>query len=761
MKKATFLRKMLWLLLIPSLTISCDDKMDEHYDVPDWVPASAWEVLQSGEHGNFSIFLEGVELAGFKPMLEGQSLLTVMAPDDEAFKNYLEQHGYSSVKDMPEIELKKVIGFHLLYYSYSTENLIDFRPYGQTESDEFIETTAGQYYKHRTKSADVPSVVIDPKTQKEIMVYHLERFIPVFSYKFFATRKIEPKSNYELFYPNSTWAGDNGFMVSNASVKEYGVVANNGYIHILSQVAEPLETIYTDLKKEEDYSTFLSLYETIGDGQYLRDDDLTKNYAAAYGVDSLYQYHFYNYPDIALEWPTTDYSAFSTLTSSSHTFFVPTNATLTKFFNEFWKKGNYSSIADVDAVAITTMVANMYTKGQMIFPDEMKQYAEKEGENYLNINPSNISKAQMCVNGIIYGLNDMPVIPSFNMITKPLYQYKNARSMMYALQGSGLSSSYISKNATYTMFIPTTEQFLASGIYTVPSTYSLEEDSEDGRIEIGSARKTSIMSIHSASIASGESSELSETATRVIPTMEPWNYWFIYKGKLTTNALFNQQLNPEGNHSDIYCNFTLFEKTGNGTTYQFDAPELLIKEENNLARSLAICSDNRYIYYSFVQLMKAAGFVDPEDSNVNNAYLENLSPDVRFVAFIPSNTAIEEALKTNSIPGIKDGSFDASGLQGEVYDKVALGNYLNQYFVTAGDNIIEDYPYIGSKMKSGKYVTVGSTTNLNPPLLTYTDNGSSLSVQLDGGKKCNVVPTYNYFPFAYSDGCFHLIEATF
>ena len=73
MKKATFLRKMLWLLLIPFITTSCEDKMDEHYDVPDWVPASAWEVLQSGEHGNFSMFLEGVERAGFKPMLEGKN----------------------------------------------------------------------------------------------------------------------------------------------------------------------------------------------------------------------------------------------------------------------------------------------------------------------------------------------------------------------------------------------------------------------------------------------------------------------------------------------------------------------------------------------------------------------------------------------------------------------------------------------------------------------------------------------------------------
>lgn len=759
MKKATFLRKMLWLLLIPFITTSCEDKMDEHYDVPDWVPASAWEVLQSGEHGNFSMFLEGVERAGFKPMLEGKNLLTVMAPDDEAFKSYLNQHGYSSVKDIPEGEIKKVIGYHLLYYSYNTENLIDFRPYGQIETDEHAETTAGQYYKHRTKSADVPSVVTDPNTNKEIMVYHLERFLPVFSYKFFATRKIDAKSNYELFYPNSTWTGENGFMASNASVKEYGVIANNGYIHTLSQVIEPLETIYTELKQDEDYSIFESLYETIGDGQYLRSDELTKDYAAAYGVDSLYQYQFSNLPDIALEWPTTSFADFISLTRSSHTIFAPTNTTISRFFNEFWKVGGYSSISEVDAAAITAMIGNMYRNGSMVFPDEMKQYAEKEGEEYLNIDPSSIEKAQMCVNGILYGLNNMPTIPVFNMITRTVYQYKDARSFMYALRSSGLSSSYISKDATYTMLIPTTDQFLASGIYTVYSTQSLEEESEGSRVDIGTAKKMSIMYMHSASIASGKSSELSKTETRVIPTMEPWNYWFINNGKLTNNALFNQQLNPESDHSNIYCNFTLFEKTGNGTTYKFDSPELLAKEENSLTRSLAICSDKRYVYYSFVQLMKAAGLVD-----IDNATLANIPVGIKFIAFIPSNEAIAQALANNSIPGIRSASFDANGLQGDVYDKEALTEYLNSYIITAGDNAIEDYPYIGSAMKSGKYNTLSIlniTTNPTVQTITYTDNGNSLSVQLDGGKKCNIVSTYHYFPFAFSDGCFHLIEDTF
>lgn len=91
------------------------------------------------------------------------------------------------------------------------------------------------------------------------MVYHLERYLPVFSYRYFQTKGIDAKSNYEAFYPNSTWTGENGFNVSNASVKEYGIIANNGYIHTVDRVIEPLETIYTELKKQDEYSIF-SIY---------------------------------------------------------------------------------------------------------------------------------------------------------------------------------------------------------------------------------------------------------------------------------------------------------------------------------------------------------------------------------------------------------------------------------------------------------------------------------------------------------------------
>lgn len=81
---------------------SCEDKMDEHYEVPGWVKGSAWELLSDESmDGQFSMFLEAAERAGYYEIMNGRGLMTVMAPDNNAFTAYLSEHNYSTVQDVP------------------------------------------------------------------------------------------------------------------------------------------------------------------------------------------------------------------------------------------------------------------------------------------------------------------------------------------------------------------------------------------------------------------------------------------------------------------------------------------------------------------------------------------------------------------------------------------------------------------------------------------------------------------------------------
>ena len=151
-------RHLLLLLFLSSFFLSCEDKMDEHYEKPAWLKGTAWEVLSNEYGGKFSMFLEAAELSGFRPILDGKSVATVMAPDNDAFTTYLEEHGYVSVKDIPTDDLKKLIGYHLIYYSYSKTDLENFRPEDSAtskdddEDDELGVLQPGMYYKFRTHS---------------------------------------------------------------------------------------------------------------------------------------------------------------------------------------------------------------------------------------------------------------------------------------------------------------------------------------------------------------------------------------------------------------------------------------------------------------------------------------------------------------------------------------------------------------------------------------------------------------------------------
>ena len=80
--------------------------MDEHYEVPGWVKGSAWELLSDESmDGQFSMFLEAAERAGYYEIMNGRGLMTVMAPDNNAFTAYLSEHNYSTVKDLSLIHI--------------------------------------------------------------------------------------------------------------------------------------------------------------------------------------------------------------------------------------------------------------------------------------------------------------------------------------------------------------------------------------------------------------------------------------------------------------------------------------------------------------------------------------------------------------------------------------------------------------------------------------------------------------------------------
>jgi uncharacterized surface protein with fasciclin (FAS1) repeats len=756
MKRTRSLTKILSALMFVLVLFSCENEMDKHYESPDWLKGSAWEVLES--RGNYSIFLKGAELAGFKPILEGKSLVTVMAPDDDAFAAYLSTEGKSSIEDFTVAELQKLIGFHIMYYSYDEDKLVNFRPYqGDGATDEETEYAAGLFYKHRTRSYEAPTMEIDT-AGNEVMVYHNEAMLPVFSYRMFESKSIDAKYNYEYFYSGSTWTGDQGFNVSNASVEEYGVIAGNGYLYLVDRVVEPLKTIYEELKSRPDYSTYLELYDNYD--YYEKNEQLTTDFGN--GTDLYRHLHESPLAPIALEWPSPDYTDIFYNSASAFSTFAPSNSAFDQFMADYWIPGGYTSLDEINSVAMRYLIRNTCygsistrVASPIIFPEEIKSGEVLNSYGSIinfDVDAVPAENRVVCQNGVFYGLEELEPPGMFNSVTGPAFRNKDLSWYLYMLNATHLLVGLSSDEAHFTLLIPSNSQMDEGGIGLVDDQLWSSDggDSEP----MSSSSMTETVNLHTVT----GNQTISTTGVQVLRTNIPYSYWYIKDGKITTSVLFNEYFEAPNSTVDFY---DLTETTyngsdwSNGKAYTYSSPEIFrpILASKSMQYRLAITQDATYPYYKFSQLLRDAGMVDSGTGSLTFLY------GLRCVAFVPTNEAVEEAVAAGKIPGVDT--------DGTVTDQQKLGAYLACYFIPTEDNGMTTYPYIGSGV-NGEYGTMqyySDGTSIKRVPLKIIDNGVKLSVQLGmpllgitNPEVIDVVPDYDYLPFSYDDGGVHYIN---
>ncbi|NDV63650.1 fasciclin [Bacteroides sp. 224] len=743
--------------------------MDKHYEKPEWLKGTAWEILSEEYGGKYSLFLEAAELSGYRPILDGKSLVTVMAPDNDAFSAYMQENGYSAVKDMQTDELKKLIGYHLVYYSYSKTDLENFRPQdnalGTDDEDDLTSLQPGMYYKFRTHSTSPVTKEVDPATNKAVTVYHLERFLPVFSHNIFKSKGIDAKKNYEYFYPGATWGGDAGFNVSNASVKEYQIIANNGYIYNIDKVLEPLETIYDIMKKKNEYSDFLDFYTQYS--SYTYDKDLSVDYGASVGTDSLFLHrHDVNgLPNIALEWPVTNPRLYATLASTAYSVFAPSNQALNTFFNKYWKTKGYSSLSNLDPLIVRVLLIQSVYGGSIVFPDEVNTITNELGGGY-DFDPYTVKDKNICVNGSFYGLSELKMPSMFQTVMGPSFLDKDYLLSLYALYNAGLVTTYGSNAAQYTMLITDNNSYETSDMRLIPDDNKnnmLATTGDDGDVAVTTAVARRMVNGHTVS----QLVDIESKDWAIYPTQESSTYWFVRNGKLTTNYAFNNILGQDPSTlSDYFLEVKEIKNDAgnnwsNGKVYAYESSSFGVfnfELGSDFKTLLTTTGETRYPFFVFAQLLRKAKVFVPY--NDGYAWNVNLSGP-RIVAFIPSNEVLKEALESGKIPGIEGGSVDLTQdsptVEGTVTNMRELGEYLMNYiFSSAYTPAVASVPYPGSP----DWVT-GEYRNSNNILMEYKSTGSSLSIGLKGGNQCNVVSTYENFPFTFSDGAFHIIDAVF
>ncbi len=784
MKKSLLLRNgaLAAMVAFPIISMmSCQEELakSDHYKAPDFLVGNAVEVLQND--GNYSTFLRGVELIGYTDVVSTQ-LLTVLAPTDEAFSNFLSARGYSSIDDLyaaDPVFVKEMITYHLIYFAMDWEKMVNFRPTegdGATLADKAV--NAGMYNRFRTRcQKDMTTEYNSAASVRDnVKVVHYDRYLTVFSEKLFQTLGLDAASNYNYFFPGSTWNPNHladGFNIMNAAVLDTAaVVTDNGYLYHIDQVIEPNSTIYDELASSDDYQMFSKIFE-----QYkYYDQDITESEKRGFPV---YTTHFTSLPDIANEWASSSYYDYTINSFNSYNIIAPTDDAMTKMFSEYWEAGcGYNSVETLNPLI------------QLILLNEcfMDCDVTNEGSNYINymcyptfidnnravslmgtpitLPSSEFDRRMVCNNGVIFGATSMSVPGVMGSAVGPAFKDVRYLNYLYTLYGSDLLGNYASNATSHVTLIPDTSQYRAERMRLFRetsdgvTTYTLQQwnDEAGDYANMGASLMRNIVNMNTAD----EVNSLPTTGSAVVETNVSYNYWFIRDGKITTNALFNQQLNPTFT-DEIWYSFKEIKRGGddtwsNGRAYSYSYPGIYQPvTAESLETELSQNNDRNYPYYCFAQLLRLSGLASDGafvTTGANTVRIEQDMTDNRFIAFVPTNDAIKENLK--SLPGCSNLKIDENTytITGRA-TQAALAEYLLSYFIVRDRNSFTSYPYVGSNCK-GQFET-GGTYNLQ-----VIDNGESLSINAVGegaeGIQIPVVSKYYYLPFAFSDGAFQLVE---
>lgn len=709
---------------------SCKTELEKYYETPSWLKGNSWQVLET--KGDFKLFLTAVEKSSFKDLVQGKGLITVMAPTDKAFEKYLADKGYTSVSDISLEELDKLIGYHLVYYSFTKEGFEDYKPMG-IESKNLM---PGTYYKFRTKSKDAISTMLDPATGTNKKVVHKERFLPVYSYNLFESYILDAKANYEFFYPTSTWTGDDGFNVSNASVDEYALVTDNGYVYVINQVLDPLETIYEELKKSSEYETFANAYDRFVNLIYSEEE--TFNYGSE---DSLHFQIYSDLPPIATEWtlPTplmaNDFAQLAYLSSVSYNLFAPNNAAMAGFFNQYWAS-YYDKIEDVNFLPMLVLLLNHTYNGSMLFPQQIEsgEFKTDLGSTIL-INREDVHFSKMCVNGSVYGFTNVFVPTMFEKVSRPMMCDPKYNMFLDMALNSRYLMELTSDNIQFKVFYPSDSMLInnttlqgrtLSYVNTNPKLYgaqAVQIEGDDGPVNMNLSQKTTIAGSHIATSLITSRGEES-----IYKTRNDYNYLYV-KG----DSVFSSMLYNKTDRLSVPLMRKMDTAYSNGEAYELlgENASALVPEPNQFK---SIISSNFYPeeFTYFKALLDASG-IDKTTPPFNFLQGE------RYIVLVPSDPAILQGIMDNKIP---------------MSPSTEVAKFLKNYFIRVNESNLLDYPFSGTGV-SKDLISFGVNAAGDPVKFKLSDDGTNLIVT---DAKGNEVKILSFFPKIYADGAAYLLD---
>lgn len=271
------------LLLVTS---SCNKKeFDDYFARPEGLADPIYKELQ--KKGNFTQILACIEKAGYKNILGTAGYWTFFAANDDAFKKFYAENNLQGIQDIDSARAVGIITYGLAPNAYRKDQLTTLQGPG-TPNGAFRRRTANYTFTYKDPNRE--GVVFDNNRNGATYIANdnNNKYISYFIDQYMSANSLSA-TDYNFFYPATSYTG---FNVLGAQVVNKDIPAENGIIHEVDAVTDPLPSIEQYVTKNPDYSEFKKLLDRIA--VHTPNATLTKRYNALTGKPD--QVYIRSYP---------------------------------------------------------------------------------------------------------------------------------------------------------------------------------------------------------------------------------------------------------------------------------------------------------------------------------------------------------------------------------------------------------------------------------------------------------------------------------
>lgn len=656
MNKNYTLKVLTSLLLVAVLNVGCNDIKEEYYARPAWLEPSIYQQLE--ERGNFTDYLYLVDQANYTSTLSSASSFTAFVPTDDAFERYLTMKGLNSIEELDSALGRNIVRYSIAYNGYFKDELDDFQ---DTQSD-----TSQQYdvaFKRETPCYNwvyseniegVKTYVVDINGVGELPGEYSynssdnnNKHIPFFTSSFFSKKNLSAY-DYNYFYPDKTYSG---FNVCNASVIENDLRAENGVIHIIDEVVEPLANLETILATAPEYSSFFQLIDLYSKDYYLAPDDIQDRYSQFSGSRENVYVKYYEELNFAPNCENFLKYASSGATHDAQkdgwTLFAPKNQAVNDFVEHTLLK-HYASLDQLPSGLISEFV-NAHLFRTTVWPSKFDITTNYYGEPARFDPESNVLRREVGSNGIFYGTNIIQETDAFYTILGEIILDPQYSMYVSALRSLNLYDILKNPKFKFTVFLINNDMFKRIGLDINNTTGSWELTNPN----LGS----------NATLALDRVLKMNIFLNKEYPNFMGDEMLETYGGEYV--RMFQGMLYGAGNYQtgQIVYPYSPNDDATNGVTYQIDKGYKmpLYYSVKEIGYDIEFNIENYGKFYDYLE--KADKSWPGLLYSVEDQVINGVKSTEKNTLIIPTDTAMDGAVRDGYLPEITDLPFTAAELK--------------------------------------------------------------------------------------------------